>query len=749
MTSKTRSPQAVPPTLDQTLQQAIAHHKAGQLPDAERLYRAILQVQPNHPDANHNLGVLAAQVGQHIAGIPYLKSALAINPAQGQYSLSYAEALLATGQAIEALSVMEAAMQRGLDTAAAHALRAKAETATRSEFFLTKSPKAGKAAIKKRTSKKDVRPTSKGAASALSLSQTEVNQLVALFKAGRHAELENRTRLLLERYPNSGFVWKVLGVSLGMQGKDALPALRQASKLLPDDAEAHNNLGNAMQYLGQLDNAIASFRRALEIEPDYAEAHYNLGNALKDLGQFDGAAASYRRALEIRSDYAEAHNNMGNALRDLGQLNEAVASCRRALEIIPDCAEAHNNLGNTLQDLGQFDDAIDSYRQALAITPNYAEAHNNLGNALKSLGQLDEASTSYRRALKIKPDYADAHRNLSVMKRYKPDDPQFAQMLALIASPTLSDQDKIQIGFALGKAYEDIGDADTSFRYLQEGNRLRKKQLGYDIDADKRLFAFIKSTFAVACLPVLEHAQSPAQLTQRPVFIVGMPRSGTTLVEQILASHSQVYGAGELDVLARIADCALRDIKQNHSGQLTVATLGSVRADYLAGLDTLDTRAPCVTDKMPLNFRWTGFILTAIPEARVVHVQRDPIATCWSIFKHYFSQKGNGYAYDLADLAEFYKLYVDLMAFWRQRFPGQIYDLNYETLTENQERETQALLKHCDLTWEDRCLEFHKTKRAVKTASSTQVREEMYRGSSEAWRKYKAHIQPMIAALKG
>ncbi|TRZ94502.1 MAG: tetratricopeptide repeat protein, partial [Rhodocyclaceae bacterium] len=249
MTSKTHSPQAVPPTLDQALQKAIAHHKAGQLQDAERLYRAILQEQPDHPDANHNLGILACQLGQHIAGIPYLKSALEINPAQGQYSLSYAEALLANGQAMEALSVMQAAMQRGLDTAAAHALRVKAETATRSEFSLAKSPKAGKASNKKRTPKKSRRPSSKSAALPLLLPQTEIDQLVALFNAGCHAELESRARLLLEQYPDSGFAWKVLGLSLGMQDKDALPALRQATKLLPDDAEAHSNLGNALQCL--------------------------------------------------------------------------------------------------------------------------------------------------------------------------------------------------------------------------------------------------------------------------------------------------------------------------------------------------------------------------------------------------------------------------------------------------------------------------------------------------------------------
>ena len=240
----------------------------------------------------------------------------------------------------------------------------------------------------------------------------EMNQLAALFNAGRYAELENRARLLVEQYPDSGFAWKALGTSLQMQGKDALPALQKATEFLPDDAEAHCNLGNALKDLGQLDDAVASYRRALEIKPDYAEAHSNLGNALQDLGQLDDAVASYRRALEIKPDFAEAHSNLGNALKDLGQLDDAVASYRRALEIKPDYAEAHSNLGNALQDLGQLDDAVASYRRALEIKPDYAEAHSNLGNALKDLGQLDEAVASYRRALEIKPDYAEAHNNL-------------------------------------------------------------------------------------------------------------------------------------------------------------------------------------------------------------------------------------------------------------------------------------------------------------------------------------------------
>jgi len=375
--------------VDVAFKQAVAHHQAGRLQEAEGLYRAILQVQPYHPDANHNLGVLAGQVGQHAAGLPYLKAALAVNPAHGQYVLSYAEALLATGQAGEALKILDGALQRGLDTPAAQALRTKAAAAALG------APGTGEG------------PTS-----------VEMNQLVALFNAGRHPELESHARLLVERHPDSGFAWKALGTSLQIQGKDALSALQKATELLPNDAEAHSNLGASLQAIGELDDAVASYRRALEINPDYAEAHSNLGNALRDLGHPDDAVACYRRALAIKPDYADAHSNLGDALRELGRLDEAVASCRRALEINPDLAEGHVSLGAVLHDFGQLDGAVASCRRALEIKPDYVEAHVNLGTALQDFGRLADAEASYRRALEIKPDCAEAYSNLLFLYGY-------------------------------------------------------------------------------------------------------------------------------------------------------------------------------------------------------------------------------------------------------------------------------------------------------------------------------------------
>ena len=287
----------------------------------------------------------------------------------------------------------------------------------------------------------------------------EIEQFAVLFNTGRHVELESRARELLERHPDSGQIWKALGASLLMQGKNALPAMQKAAELLPDDAQAHSNLGNALRDLGRLDDAVASYRRALAIKPDYAEAHGNLGIVLQDLGRLDDAVASYRRALAIQPEYAKAHNNLANVLRDLGRLDDAVESYRRALAIKPEYAEAYNNLGNVLRDLGRLGDAVASYRRVLAIEPEYDEAHNNLGSALRDLGRLAEAEASYRRALEIKPDFAEAHSNLGVVLQElgRLDDAVESHHNALAIKP-----DYAEAHSNLGIVLQDLGRLDDA-----------------------------------------------------------------------------------------------------------------------------------------------------------------------------------------------------------------------------------------------------------------------------------------------
>ncbi|MHA7871596.1 MAG: sulfotransferase family protein, partial [Hyphococcus sp.] len=329
-------------------------------------------------------------------------------------------------------------------------------------------------------------------------------------------------------------------------------------------------------------------------------------------------------------------------------------------------------------------------------------------------------------------------RNLVAVKSCSPDDPGLAHMSGLLARDDLGQDDRAQIHFALGKAYDDIGDCDAAFEHFANGNRLRKQLLGYDIDADKALFQRLTSAFQNTG----ENTINAAGAGPTPVFIVGLPRSGTSLTEQILASHSAVYGAGELETLE-----LLIAPKGATPDEICDIDDTALRDNYLSAIQSLAAGKRFVTDKLPLNFRWIGHIRRAIPEAKIILVERDPRATCWSIFRHYFATSGNGYAYDLNDLAEYYALYKDLMAHWRRLYGDSIYSFSYERLVADQETQTRNLLNFVGLEWEDRCLAFHETDRAVATASNLQVKRSLYAGSSEQWRRYEKHLEPFTRKL--
>lgn len=534
--------------------------------------------------------------------------------------------------------------------------------------------------------------------------------------------------------------------ALYKQGRlqECLTQCEALAKQFPNEPITANLLGAVYVALGQVEQAIASYTRALQSRPDFAEAHSNLGDAFNEVGKTEEAIASYQKAVRLKPDLVVAQTNLGAALIQKGESEAAVLNLTKALQLEPDLAEAHNNLGMALNDLGKPEKAVSSLNRALQINPNFAEAHNNLGATLNSLGEPDEAITSHNRALQINPAFAKAYRFLSTVKTFRDSDPQLRQMQQLLEQQDLSEKDQTDLNFALAKAHEDIGDYDGAFSYLEEGNRLRKAELDYQVSSTQALFTRIKETFSNEA-PVLRDPEEPdSRGRQRPIFVLGMPRSGTTLVEQILASHTQVYGAGELVLLGQ----SVKSVNWA-SMQLNADRLLDIRKSYFSGLEKIGASELYITDKMPTNFWWIGFIVSAFPDASIIHVKRDARATCWSNYKHYFSGKGHAYAYDLQDVTEYFKMYIDLMAFWHELFPGRIVDLEYESLTENQEDESRRLLKQAGLQWEDQCLEFHKTRRAVQTASAMQVRREMYQDSSNEWRKYEKRLGPMLESLRG
>ncbi len=705
------------------------------------------------------------------------------------------------------------------------------------------------------------------------LAPATLREILTLAAAGRYAQLELKASELLRVHPRTGFLWKALGVAQRAQGKPALVALRETTKLLPDDpeahsnlanalfesgqaaaavasyrrslelnpagAEVHNNLGNALRGIGQPDAAVASYRRALVLQPEFAEAHSNLGNALRGLGQYAGAEASYRRALELKPDYPEAYNNLGNVLLDLKRLDEAAAAYSRAIEQRPQFAAAHSNLGNALRrlgsleeailcyrralayqprfagahsnladvlrDLGRSDEALASSRRAVALDPSCAGAHNSLGNALLDLGHLEAAACSYREALAIDPRCAEAHVNLAMVRRQQhrkadalascsralalvpdsaptlillaelcADEGDFATARELFerairASPecaeawagvvhlgrmTPADRDwyvaaeaaatrattprqEAYLRFALGKYCDDVEDFEQAFRHYRRANELARGYAAkYDREAwTARIDAIIaRSAAAVA-------ADIGGDSSMRPVFVCGMPRSGTSLCEQILASHADVFGAGELPFWesAAAADPQLLTSAQDASRS---AALG---ADYLRLLAQCSPDALRVVDKMPANYLSLGVIHEALPNARFIHMRRHPIDTCLSIYFQHF-KSAHAYAHDLEDLAHHYAEYVRLMRHWRSTLPAErLLEVPYEALVADPEAWTRRMLDFLGLPWDARCLEPQDTRRTILTASKWQVRQKISKASVGRWRRYEQFAGPLLA----
>jgi tetratricopeptide (TPR) repeat protein len=569
--------------------------------------------------------------------------------------------------------------------------------------------------------------------------QEHLQSIISLFTQGQLQQALSESSQLLERFPNSVVLYNIAGACNAglMQFDAAINNYKKALRINPYYADAYSNMGNVLKDNGDLEAAIENYKQALKIKPDYAQAYNNMGNALKDKGDIEAAIQSYKQALKIKPDYAQACSNMGNALKSQGDVEAAIDCFKQALKIKPNYAQAYNNMGNALSEKGDLEVAIENYKQALKIKPDYFQAYNNIGIALKDKGDLEAAIESYKQVLKIKPDFAEVYRNLSNIHRYKEHDEYFLKMQSLCQSSSVSDEQRCHLNFALSKASEDLNEVSKSFNYLIIGNELRKKILSYDIEQDIELFSQLKKSYpSIALQSVVESGDL------KPIFILGMPRSGTTLVEQIVSSHSEVTGAGELNYVVRFGGHIARGaIKPNAKMIL------DFRQRYIEALKKRSDGRSIVTDKMPQNFLYVGLIFSAFPDAKVIHVNRDPAATCWSNYKHYFIDKALGYCYDLDDTVTYFGLYTDLMQFWLGHYGDRIYNLNYDNLTINQDDETRKLIEYLELEWENDCLSPQHNKRSVRTVSQQQVRQKVYQGSSQQWRKFEPYLNGALDQL--
>ena len=578
-----------------------------------------------------------------------------------------------------------------------------------------------------------------------------VRSIIDNFSNGQKKEAIIEIDELIKDYPLVPLLFNVSGsfYKSNSQLDVAVTRFKQALALKPDYTEVHYNLGVTFRELGHTEEAIKSYKNALNIKNEYPNAHYNIGNAFLSLKKYDVAIKHFKSAVIFNPKFAQAYNNLGLANKLIENDFEAGLNFDKALAIKPDYAEAVNHRGSIFQNSGDLKNAIKYYQRSLAIDPNLADAYNNIGLSEVELNKTVNAIKSFENAISIDPNFANAYYNLSQFKHYTFSKEQVEKMLSILVTDGISQPDLIAINFALAGFNEGLDNQDEFFSYLNEGNRLRKKELNYSIDTSHKLFSIIYETFAMLPNSINKSLQNITP-TKRPIFILGMPRSGTTLVEQIISSHKEVYGAGELNTLMRLYYPILENILSNEKDKniLSEENLILIRERYLDSLSQLNTTASIITDKTPANFQFIGFIFSIFPDAKIIHLKRDPRAICWSIYKSKWMGNGYGFSYNMDDLASYYDSYSKLMDFWHKEFPEKIYDICYEDLTKNQEEMTRKLLEYCELDWDDNCLNFHKNKRPVKTASSLQVREKIYQGSSEVWKKYEAHIQPLINGLQ-
>jgi tetratricopeptide (TPR) repeat protein len=718
--------------MESAFREAIERHQRGQLDGAALIYREILVAQPDQPDALHLLGVVAHQQGDNVRALDWIGRAIAQNPRAAAYHANLAEVHRALGQLDRAVASGRTALElqpNDADTAnnLGNALLAQGQVDAAAEQF--------RAALR-------LRPDFALACSNLGNALRLQGDTAAALAHFRHA---------VRLDPNLPEAHSNLGQMLldRNQPHEALAHLRTAVRLRPGLAEARNNLGNALREVGRLAEARQSYAEALRINPNLAMTYSNMGQALQEENALDDALAWYQRAIELEPGVARFHSNMASVLAEWEKHDEALAVFRRALQLDPTYAEAHVGLGGVRHEQGEFEAAQAHYREALRHKPDLPAAHSALGTVREELGDFADAERCWRTALGYDPHLAGAYASLATLLRAKLPDADLTHMHELLADPDLHPDRRCTLHFGLAQVLDARGAYDAAGESLREANALalaaaRQRRLEYDPAAHERLI----SGMIAACTPAFfERVRGFGLETERPIFIVGLPRSGTTLTEQILAAHSQVFGAGELrfgrdDFEALAAEDGQR---LDALARLDRATTRRLAERHLSRLSELNSDRPRVADKMPENHIYLGLLATLFPKAKFIHCRRDVrdiAVSCWMTnFRHI------RWANDVDQIASRFAEYRRLWEHWRQILPVSVLEVDYEETVADLEGVARRLVAWCDLTWEPACLAFHEGKRPVRTASISQVRQPIYSRSVARWKHYEPTLGPLFAKL--
>ena len=487
--------------------------------------------------------------------------------------------------------------------------------------------------------------------------------------------------------------------------------IKETEKLLiklPNNIFLINLIASSYQMLGDHKTAINTFLHILNLDNKNIAAYNNLGNSFKSLRNFDEAKKNYEKALEIDPNFINALTNYGNLFFELNDYNKAIEKFKKAIEINNQTVQAYYNLGLVYQSVGEFKKALENFEKVLTLDPTNT----------------------------------NADKIISRITKYSKNHPHIKMMEEKLNKSNLTDIKKSHLCFSLGKAYEDFNDFDNSFKYLKLGNDFKKNSIQYDLKDDletfKKLIEFFKKYDFKTNFDNLEK--------KRVIFIIGLPRSGTSLVEQIISNHSKVYGCGELDYITRIV--SENFFNEKNLNTLRLENLDKITTDklqkkYLSFLEKFNSKSSIYTDKAPLNFIWVGIIKILMPNSKIIHCKRNPKDNILSLYKNDFDDRLN-FSYNFEDLIEFYKEYLKLTDLWKTKLDDQIYDAVYENIVENPENEIKKLLNYCELDFENECLNFHKNKRPIKTVSAVQARQPLYNKSVSSYKNFEKYMKDIF-----
>jgi tetratricopeptide (TPR) repeat protein len=706
----------------------LSLHRQGRLLEADRAYQAVINTDATHAPALLHLGVLRLQQGRTAEAESLLRRAVAADPCAAAHA-NLGAALAALGRAEDAIAAHQAATSAEPEVAEYwYGLATALQAADRHDDALAAF--ATMAALSP-----DQPEAAYGAATCLQALERDAD---ALAQYSRALALDPR------------FIEALYGKATSLQRLDqhdaAIACFEQALALDPNYGDAHHGIAISLLAQDFCPQALDHLDRALQADPESDERHYRRGDTLMMLDRFKEAEAAYRKASDLAPERVEAILGLASAMAAQRIDADVLPLYERARALRPKSAIVLTGYAGALLPLDRHEEALALLEEAVALRPRLPMAWGTLGNLKEQLGDLAGAKQAFLRAVRLAPRRPAYYAGLFNAAKVQPGDPLIARLENLVNDGrTLRRQDRIVRLFALAKAYDDTGEKARAFECLLEGNAMKRAMIQHD---EAPLLAGNRRIQARLAGPAILAASGRGDPTEVPIFVLGMPRSGSTLVEQILASHPLVHPGGERKDFSKAMRQTWTRRRGEFSGDMVdAAALRKLARLYLDALPPLPPGKTRITDKMPGNYRIAGLIHVAMPNARIIHTRRDPVDTCLSCFSKLFGDELN-WSYELGELGRHYRQYQDMMEHWEDVLPrGTILDVQYEDVVDDLEGQARRLLDFCGLPWDDACLAFHETKRPVRTASVAQVREPIYRRSVGKWRPEEAVLRPLLEGL--